>query len=132
MTRAEKGAEFKNNSYSNGYRDNNSYLEKPKIYYYYYKRDKKRNRFLNSQKQHQKRLEEVLHSLTKLINYLIPEINNQSRPSSIPVPVRQRGSPIIKLNNPISPSTAISRSASSTNINIPKSTPTDSQINITI
>ncbi len=48
MTRAEKRAEFRGDSYSNGYRDNNNYLEKPKAYYYYYKKDKKRDRFLNS------------------------------------------------------------------------------------
>jgi len=132
IRRAEKEAEFRSGSYSNGYRDNNNYPEKPKTYYYYYKKDKKRDRFLNSQKQHQRRLEEILYSLTKLVNYLIPEVSNQSRPSSIPVPVRQRGSPTIELNNPISPSTAISRSVSNTSINIPKSTPTDSQVNITI
>ena len=50
MRRAEKEIEFRDNSYSNGYRDNNNYLEKSKAYYYYYKRDKKRDRFLDSQK----------------------------------------------------------------------------------
>ena len=50
MRRAEKEAEFRDNNYNNGYRDNNNYLEKPKAYYYYYKRDKKRDRFLDSQK----------------------------------------------------------------------------------
>jgi len=29
VTRAEKGVEFRGDSYSNGYRDSNSYLEKP-------------------------------------------------------------------------------------------------------
>ncbi len=88
MTRAEKRAEFRGNSYNNDCRNNNGYLEKSKAYYCYYKRDKKRDRFLNSQKQHQKKLKKILYSLTKLVSYLIPEIGNQSRPSSIPVPVR--------------------------------------------
>ena len=88
MTRAEKGAKFRDNSYSNGYRDNNNYLEKSKACCCYYKKDKKRDRFLDSEKQHQKKLEEVLYSLTKLVNYLIPKVSNQSRPSSIPMPVR--------------------------------------------
>ncbi len=48
MTRTEKETEFKDNSYSNGYKDNNNYLEKSKIYYYYYKRGKKKDRFLDS------------------------------------------------------------------------------------
>ncbi len=88
IRRAEKEVEFKGNSYNNGYRDNNNYLKKPKTYYYYYKRGKKRDKFLNSQKQHQRRLEEILYSLTKLVNYLILEISNQSRPSSILISVR--------------------------------------------
>jgi len=44
----EKGAEFRGGSYSNGYRDNNGYLEKLKACYCCCKRDKKRDRFLNS------------------------------------------------------------------------------------
>jgi len=48
VTRVEKGIEFRDNSYNNGYKDNNSYLEKSKTYYYYYKGGKKRDRFLNS------------------------------------------------------------------------------------
>ncbi len=88
VRRAEKEIEFRDSSYSNRYRDNNNSLEKPKTYYYYYKEDKKRDRFLDSQKQHQRRLEEVLYSLTKLVNYLILEISDQSRPSSIPIPVK--------------------------------------------
>ncbi len=47
MTRAEKGVEFRDGSYSNGYRDNNDYLEKSKAYCCHYKGVKKRNRFLN-------------------------------------------------------------------------------------
>jgi len=47
VRRAEKKIEFKGGNYSNGYRDNNSYLKKSKAYYYYYKRDKKRDRFLD-------------------------------------------------------------------------------------
>jgi len=48
VTRAEKGVEFRGDSYNNGYRDNNNYLEKPKAYCCYYKRGKKRDRFLDS------------------------------------------------------------------------------------
>ena len=33
MRRAEKGAEFRDNGYRNGYKDNNSYLEKSKACY---------------------------------------------------------------------------------------------------
>ena len=76
MTRAEKGVEFRGDSYSNGYRDNNDYLEKLKAYYYCCKRSKKRDRFLDSQKQHQRRLEKILYSLTKLVSYLILEVDN--------------------------------------------------------
>jgi len=47
VRRTEKGAEFKNDSYSNGYKNNNNYLEKLKTYYYYYKRGNKRDRFLD-------------------------------------------------------------------------------------
>src|SRR6266498_5342234 len=47
VRRAEKEIEFRGDNYSNGYRDNNSYLEKSKACYCYYKEDKKRNRFLN-------------------------------------------------------------------------------------
>ncbi len=52
MTRAEKGVEFRGGNYSNGYRDNNSYLKKPKACCCYCKGDKKRDRFLDSQKQY--------------------------------------------------------------------------------
>ena len=48
VRRVEKGAEFRDNSYSNDYRDNNNYLKKSKTYYYYYKKDKKGDKFLNS------------------------------------------------------------------------------------
>src|SRR6266536_2745269 len=47
VRRAEKEVEFKDDSYSNSYRDNNSYLEKLKTYYCYYKKSKKRDRFLD-------------------------------------------------------------------------------------
>ena len=49
VTRAEKKTEFRDGSYNNGYRDNNNYLEKFKTYYDYNKRDKRRDRFLDSQ-----------------------------------------------------------------------------------
>ena len=49
MTRVEKGIKFRGDSYNNGYRDNNNYLEKFKTYYDYNKRDKRRDRFLDSQ-----------------------------------------------------------------------------------
>ncbi len=48
MRRAEKEIEFRGDNYNNGYRDNNSYLEKSKACYYYCKRGKKRDRFLDS------------------------------------------------------------------------------------
>ncbi len=76
MTRVEKGVEFRGGSYSNDYRDNNSYLGKPKACYCYYKRSKKKNRFLDSQEQYQKRLEEVLYSLTKLVSCLILKVSD--------------------------------------------------------
>ncbi len=55
MTRVEKGVEFKGDSYSNGYKDNNDYLGKLKAYCCDCKRDKrdkKRDRFLDSQEQY--------------------------------------------------------------------------------
>jgi len=76
VTRAEKRVEFRGNSYSNGYKDNNNYLEKSKVYCCYCKRGKKRDRFLDSQQQHQRRLEEVLYSLRKLVSCLISEVGD--------------------------------------------------------
>ena len=76
MTRAKKGVKFRGDSYSNGCRNNNNYLKKFKTCCYYYKRGKKRDRFLNSQKQYQRKLEEVLYSLTKFVNYLILEVGD--------------------------------------------------------
>jgi len=47
VTRTEKGAEFRGDSYNNGYRDSNNYLEKSLTYYYYYNKGKRRDRFLD-------------------------------------------------------------------------------------
>ncbi len=76
VRRIEKQTEFRDGRYSNGYRDNNGYLEKPKACYCCCKRDKKRDRFLDSQEQHQRRLEKILYSLTKLVSYLILEVGD--------------------------------------------------------
>ncbi len=48
MTRAKKKVEFRGDSYSNGYKDNNNYLKKLKACYCDRKRDKKKDRFLDS------------------------------------------------------------------------------------